>query len=116
MIGQLDEYEKTMTMLEGIDAELKLVIAGNHDISLDEEYYARMGKRMQGKEYDAEMPKKARAMWLGDRAKRAGVTYLEEGSYTFSLSNGAMLRVYASPYQPEFCVSSRMRPPNTLHS
>lgn len=34
MVGLLNEYEKTLDMLESIDAELKLVIAGNHDISL----------------------------------------------------------------------------------
>jgi len=34
MVGLLHEYEKTLDMLEGIDADLKLVIAGNHDITL----------------------------------------------------------------------------------
>ena len=34
MLGHLHEYEKTLNMLENIDADLKLVIAGNHDISL----------------------------------------------------------------------------------
>jgi predicted MPP superfamily phosphohydrolase len=34
MMGLLHEYEKTLDMLESIDADLKLVIAGNHDISL----------------------------------------------------------------------------------
>jgi 3',5'-cyclic AMP phosphodiesterase CpdA len=41
MIGHLHEYEKTLTMLEGIDADLKLVIAGNHDISLVSEPNAK---------------------------------------------------------------------------
>lgn len=104
MLGHLDEYETTMRMLESVDAHLKLVIAGNHDISLDETYYTRMGHKMQGKRWDADMPRKAREMWLGERAKRAGITYLEEGSHSFTLENGGLLRVYASPYQPEFCV------------
>jgi hypothetical protein len=43
--------------------------------------------------YDEDMPAKAREMWLGDRAKRAGVTYLEEGTHAFTLANGAKLRV-----------------------
>ncbi|KAF9698436.1 hypothetical protein EKO04_003389 [Ascochyta lentis] len=103
MLGHLEEYEKTLTMLESIDAGVKLVIAGNHDITLDEVYYARMGPRMHGKRWDKDLPGKARAMWLGERAKRAGVTYLEEGSHSFTLANGGLLRVYASPYQPEFC-------------
>ncbi|KAH7075742.1 Metallo-dependent phosphatase-like protein [Paraphoma chrysanthemicola] len=104
MAGLLNEYERTLDMLESIDAGLKLVIAGNHDISLDEVYYTRRGKymhRYQG--YDEHMPSKAKELWKGERARRAGVTYLEEGTHTFTLANGAKLRVYASPYQPEFC-------------
>jgi predicted MPP superfamily phosphohydrolase len=38
MVGLLHEYEKTLDMLESIDADLKLVIAGNHDISLASEH------------------------------------------------------------------------------
>lgn len=104
MIGHLDEYEKTMSVLENIDSELKLVIAGNHDISLDESYYKRIGRKMHGRKWDEDMPRKARDMWTGERARKAGVTYLEEGTYSFTLKNGGLLRVYASPYQPEFCV------------
>lgn len=104
MIGHIDEYKQTLDMLEEIDADLKLVIAGNHDISLDEAYYKRMGAHMQGKRYDADMPRQARELWTGARAKKAGVTYLDEGTHTFTLPNGARLSVYASPYQPEFCV------------
>ncbi|KAF2830169.1 Metallo-dependent phosphatase [Ophiobolus disseminans] len=104
MIGHLHEYEKTVSMLESIEADLKLVIAGNHDISLDETFYQRRGPFMHNRNgYDEDMPAKAREMWLGERAKLAGVTYLEEGTYAFTLKNGAKLRVYASPYQPEFC-------------
>lgn len=104
MIGLLDEYERTLDMLESIDADLKLVIAGNHDISLDETYYVRKGAYMQGKRHDPDMPRKAREMWTGPRAQKAGVTYLDEGTHSFVLENGARLGVYASPYQPEFCV------------
>ncbi|KAH9875358.1 hypothetical protein J1614_004850 [Plenodomus biglobosus] len=110
MIGSLDEYEKTLEMLGTIEAELKLVIAGNHDITLDEKYYARKGEYMHGHGlFDPDLPRKARELWLGERAQRAGVTYLDEGTHAFTLANGATLRadfqqkVYASPYQPEFC-------------
>ncbi|CAA9960265.1 Ser/Thr protein phosphatase family protein [Pyrenophora teres f. maculata] len=103
MIGHLHEYETTLNMLESIDAGLKLVIAGNHDITLDEEYYVRKGPHMHRSGYDRDLPAKARNMWTGERAKRVGVTYLDEGTHQFTLQNGANLRVYASPYQPEFC-------------
>jgi predicted phosphodiesterase len=94
MVGHLHEYEKTLDMLKSVDAELKLVIAGNHDISLDEVYFKRKGWYMhRHDEYDETSPAKARDMWFGDRAKRAGVTYLEEGTHTFTLKTGAKLRV-----------------------
>jgi len=80
-------------MLEDCDAELKLVIAGNHDISLDEEYYQREGMRMHRHTFDPKMPKQAKEMWTGEEARKAGVTYLEEGSHTFILKSGAKLRV-----------------------
>ena len=35
MLGRMQEYQTTFDMIKDIDAELKLVIAGNHDISLD---------------------------------------------------------------------------------
>jgi predicted phosphodiesterase len=95
MVGHLNEYEKTLDMLSSIEADLKLVIAGNHDITLDEAYYARKGPNMHfGDGYDADLPKKALAMWTGERAKKAGVIYLTEGTHTFKLPNGANLRVH----------------------
>ncbi|KAF2732019.1 Metallo-dependent phosphatase [Polyplosphaeria fusca] len=104
MVGRMDEYEKTLDMLATTDARLKLVIAGNHDISLDEAFYKRKGQGMQMlKDADETLPRRARELWTGERAKKAGVTYLDEGTHTFVLDNGAKLRLYASPYQPEFC-------------
>jgi hypothetical protein len=92
--GLLKEYEKTLAMLAKADCELKLVIAGNHDISLDEEYYARKGQYMQMlKQPDPQVPVQAREMWTGAKAKAAGVTYLDEGVHSFTLKNGAKLRV-----------------------
>ena len=34
-VGDMSAYKKALRMLGSFDAELKLVIAGNHDISLD---------------------------------------------------------------------------------
>jgi len=94
MVGQMHEYAQTLEMLKGIDAELKLVIAGNHDISLDGEYYARKGQYMQRlQDPDDDMPRRARELWTGETAKQAGVTYLDEGTHRFTLRNGATLRV-----------------------
>ncbi|KAL9083636.1 MAG: hypothetical protein Q9165_008451 [Trypethelium subeluteriae] len=103
MVGLLSEFESVISMLSRIKAELKLVIAGNHDCSLDEEYYGREGKHQHGPDYNRDVPERAMDMWKGELAKQAGITYLEEGNYEFTLKSGANFTIYASPYQPEFC-------------
>jgi predicted phosphodiesterase len=93
-IGKLFEYEQALQLLSSIDADLKLVIAGNHDISLDENYYALKGQYMHRlKEPDDEIVGKAKELWTGEEVRSAGVRYLEEGTYSFRLKNGARLRV-----------------------
>ena len=93
-------------MLSTIDAELKLVIAGNHDISLDAAYYARAGRRMHRDEFDPEVPRKALEMWTGEKAREAGVRYLEEGTHEFELRNGARLKV-SEPFRSVSCRRAR---------
>lgn len=99
-IGGVSSYKGLLKMLGSIQAELKLVIAGNHDLDLDSKYWHR--------KYDDEDPeydddRRAKEIMTGEEAKQAGVTYLEEGLNTFTLKNGARFTIYTSPYQPEFC-------------
>lgn len=100
--GGLKAYKGVLRMLCGIDAELKLIIAGNHDISLNGPYWRRQicedDKLADHAEHDNAME-----IMTGPLAKEAGVTYLEEGLNTFTLKNGAKFTIYTSPYQPEFC-------------
>ncbi|GES61517.1 Ser/Thr protein phosphatase family protein [Aspergillus terreus] len=42
-VGRRDEHLAMLAMLRDADAELKIVIAGNHDITLDPDYYASVG-------------------------------------------------------------------------
>lgn len=92
--GGLDSLRESIKMLGTIEAELKLVIAGNHDIALDS---TPRVQNMSNEEYE-KYHKSALEIMTGPVAKEAGITYLQEGTYTFTLSNGATLRVYASPY------------------
>lgn len=48
-VGYTVEHQETVSMLKAADAELKLVIAGNHDITLDEEYFTSYGYRRHRK-------------------------------------------------------------------
>lgn len=97
--GGSSSYKKALRMLGAIDAELKLVIAGNHDLDLDESY------RNTHLDEDDEPEDHAHAIEImtGPLAAEAGVTYLAEGIYTFTLNNGASFTLYASPYSPDFC-------------
>ncbi|KAL8626739.1 hypothetical protein Q9189_007557 [Teloschistes chrysophthalmus] len=101
--GLLSEYEAMFEMLCNADAELKIVIAGNHDITLDEEYYESTGRELMHKGGWEQDTERIWEMWKGERARERGVVYLEEGVRTFGLRNGAIFTIYTSPYQPEFC-------------
>lgn len=112
MTGRIEEYEHALDMLKDIDAELKLVIAGNHDLTLDEEYVRQKltPDGMDALKYSGQLEhlneegiaERAKELWTGVMAAEAGVTYLTEGFYTFTLKNGVTFKVYASPWQPEF--------------
>ena len=103
--GRQTQLLSQMRHLASSPAALKLVIAGNHDITLDRAYYARMGsahhygyRESSGLEdLDA-----CRAVWDSAEARSGNVVYLDEGITTHKLPNGAEFTVYASPYQPEF--------------
>ncbi|MCJ1399221.1 hypothetical protein MMC11_002423 [Xylographa trunciseda] len=120
IVGQLREYRVILDALKAADAELKIVIAGNHDLSLDEDYM-KLATKGQRRTMGTEMEvRKAKDMWTGEEARTAGIVYLEEGTSTFELKNGAKFtlyeempsfdnlglmlpQIYTSPYTPEFC-------------
>jgi len=97
MNGSLDDYHATLDVLKHVDAPLKLVIAGNHDLTLDEAWMAthRGDSRLDGLEPEERDVKVHRDFWTADhgRAKKEGVTFLEEGLHCFRLLNGASLTV-----------------------
>lgn len=98
--SQLHEYKASIRLLQAINAPLKLVIAGNHDFTMDIPIFhkkvaeAQLSERKlveQAYGYDG----KARSLFEG-----TGITFLDEGVHSFHLKNGALLTVYASPYTP----------------
>jgi hypothetical protein len=73
------------------------VIAGNHDISLDGEYWrTHLDEDDEPEEHD-----EALAIMTGLLAKASNIIYLTEGTHTFTLNNGTTFSIFASPYQPE---------------
>lgn len=101
-IGRQAEHQIVVDMLKkDVQAEIKIVIAGNHDMTHDRQYYAARGVMRHGSAR-LEDPEAIRALYTDDAAKDAGIVYMEEEVRTFTLKNGAKFTVYASPYSPEF--------------
>lgn len=103
--GKPDEYHRSLGMLKEIDAPVKLVIAGNHDRTLDRDYLLGHLKQYgPAPEKANDLYEDMRSLWTADggRAKSEGVTFLDEGTHMIDLPNGASIKVYASPYTPEF--------------
>ena len=74
----------------------KLLIAGNHDVTLHPEYYEQHWQRyhsLRGEPYDC-----AQAIAAVRGAAAKGITYLEDEEVTVE-----GVRVFGSPWQPEFC-------------
>ncbi|USP82422.1 ser thr protein phosphatase family protein [Curvularia clavata] len=102
--GSPESISFALRSLGKVEAKLKLVIAGNHEISLDKAYWLSQG----GDEADV---KRSQAL-VGPKgeAARHGVTFLSEGTHTFNLPCGATFRIYASPYTPGFATSAFQYP------
>ena len=105
MIGRKEENLRTRKMLMEANAELKLVIAGNHDLTLDRDYFKGPAMRafsLKESERSLKSLDAIRELWVGEEARTHGIRFLDEGVHHFVLKNGAKFSVYASPYQPEF--------------
>jgi predicted phosphodiesterase len=104
--GSPTSIAQAFQALSQVKAELRLVIAGNHEISLDKKYYLVEGG-------DASDVGKAHALISPEaesEASRSGVTFLSEGTHRFTLSSGVTFRIYASPYTPSYGASAFQYP------
>jgi len=95
-VGGLPAFCRAIENIKSIDAELKLVIAGNHDLELDEKWVR------DNMEDEDDLEGSAKAIAFFKAQKKHGVHYLEEGTHSFTLNHGAKITIYASPYTPEF--------------
>ena len=98
-VGGVSSFQKALKMLENIDAELKLVIAGNHDLELDQQYWEAQ-RDEDGNLEDPEDHQSAITTMTGPLAEKAGVSFLNEGTHEFTLKNGTRFTIYVSPYTP----------------
>ncbi|KAL9035538.1 MAG: hypothetical protein Q9214_006534, partial [Letrouitia sp. 1 TL-2023] len=100
--SKLEEYECSLRLLKNINAPLKLVIAGNHDFTLDTPTFRKhvANSRIDPTLISRVYGEYGEARQVFEDAKAAGITFLDEGNYQFFLKNGAILTVYASPWTP----------------
>lgn len=101
-VGGVSSFKKALKMLGSIDAELRLVIPGNHDLEL-EKPYSQAQRDYDGTPEDPEDHDLSVKTMTGPLAAEAGVTFLTEGTHLFTLKSGAVFKIYVSPYTPAFC-------------
>ncbi|KAI0838206.1 Metallo-dependent phosphatase [Hypoxylon sp. FL0890] len=101
--SHFQEFRKTLDLLRSIKAPLKLVIAGNHDFTMDTPTFEK--KISESEALDPELVRKFygdydEARQLFEDARADGIVLLNEGTHSFNLDNGAAMTVYASPFTP----------------
>lgn len=103
--SKLEEFHSAITLLRSINAPLKLVIAGNHDFTLDTPSFKTKLREVKPP-LDPALVKKFYGEYeeakqrLLDAKEQYGIHLLHEGTHDFVLENGGKLRIYASPYTP----------------
>lgn len=118
--SKLEEYRASIQLLKDIHAPLKLVIAGNHDFTMDIPAFRKKVADARPP-LDPELVRKVYGDYGGARhilegAKAAGIIFLDEGSHQFILENCAILTVYASPWTPSLGDWGFQYPPGQGHA
>lgn len=111
--SKLHGFKEAIQLLKGIDAPIKIIIAGNHDFSLDDSAFKekiseanRLAQEDLNQDIKNEYGDYGDAKRLLLEARDHGIIFLEEGSHQITLQNGALLRLYTSPYTPSIGDSS----------
>ncbi|EFQ26028.1 calcineurin-like phosphoesterase [Colletotrichum graminicola] len=96
--GSYSELSRAVQWLEKADFETKIVIAGNHDLTLDPVFYAQQGNHFHNQK--PQSPRACAALLTGSPT----ITYLKHESATVRLASPAgphtCFSVFASPYSP----------------
>lgn len=106
--GSPSSIAEALQALSKVKAELRLVIAGNHEIALDKQYYLAEG----GLEINVGKAHALISPEAGSEASKSGITFLAEGTYRYTLSSGATFRIHTSPYTPVYGASAFQYPTN----
>jgi hypothetical protein len=96
--GSFSELQKTVAWLEKAPFECKLVVAGNHDITLDPSFYREYGSRFHNQEVqDIDE-------CINLLLRSSSITYLNHEARTIHLTKQdgpqTIFKVFGSPYSP----------------
>ncbi|KAH7309593.1 Metallo-dependent phosphatase-like protein [Stachybotrys elegans] len=96
--GSYSELSRAVKWLESTKFEAKIVIAGNHDVTLDKDFYAEHGS------YFHNQDPQSSADCLSLLASSSSITYLCHSSATVRLSSPdgphTIFTIFGSPYSP----------------
>ena len=118
--SKLEEYRASIRLLKDLRAPLKLVIAGNHDFTMDIPAFKKKVADARPP-LDPDLVRKVYgdygdARQILEDARAAGVIFLDEGSHQFILENRAILTVYVSPWTPSLGDWGFQYPPGLGHN
>lgn len=99
-LGREDEIRVTIEWLRGLDHGVKIIIAGNHDLPLHEDWYENGYYGFHNKK---ESSTAIRNLVDNEANRDRGLIYLQDKLYTFRTKEGGReWSVYGSPWQPYF--------------
>lgn len=87
------EIERQLAWLRQQPFEAKIVVAGNHDLALDEDFYAKYGPQRHNQSENALDEAALLRAHAGD-----GLTYLCHQAACVGLQDGSTINVFGSPY------------------
>ncbi|KAL4244892.1 Metallo-dependent phosphatase-like protein [Abortiporus biennis] len=105
--GYFHQLSKTMNWLKSLSHPVKVIIAGNHDLCLDDEWRVgghwdhHKGGAIANKDVDA-----AQAFMRSEELRDEGFHYLEFEPCTITAPNGRSWEVYGSPAAPRYAYGS----------
>lgn len=95
MAGTMQQVADFATWLRSLPFDHKYVIAGNHDVTFDPNYYNEEGGLMRFNFVEDVSPEKARETFISNAGE--SVTYLEDVGAAYR-----GIRMYGAPWQPAF--------------
>ncbi|KAK0101407.1 hypothetical protein ONS95_006581 [Cadophora gregata] len=94
--GSLSELKKTVDWLEEADFEEKIIVAGNHDITLDSKFYAQYGSHFHNQ--NPQDPRQCQRLL----EQSPSITWLKHAAAVVKLTTGphTTFKIFGSPYSP----------------